>query len=133
MHIHFKEDQSLEELFWPHIRAQLLPRLENIDPHHAVFAIRRALESEYGAVAAVLAAAVAATTKPAPRTKRRRAKGAASRVVKLRICAATEEACEQARRLLEHAIGCRMGQPRAGKNPRYADRQKWFSYGEWEV
>ncbi len=74
-----------------------------------------------------------ATTRPAPRTRRQRAKGAAIRMVKLRICAETEEACETARRLLENATGCRMGRPRAGSNPKYADSQKWFSYGEWEI
>ncbi|HEU4323314.1 MAG TPA: hypothetical protein VFS21_09185 [Roseiflexaceae bacterium] len=73
------------------------------------------------------------TTKPAPRTRRRRAKGAATRVVKLRICAETEADCEAARRLLENATGCRMGKPRAGSNPKYADSQKWLSYGEWEI
>ncbi|HEU4323313.1 MAG TPA: hypothetical protein VFS21_09180 [Roseiflexaceae bacterium] len=68
MKVHFKEGQSLQEQ-WPHIRAQLLPLLDGMDPRHAVYAIRRALEADYGAVAGMLGAAVAAAPSPSRRLR----------------------------------------------------------------
>ncbi len=68
MQVHFKEGVSLQDQ-WPHIRGQLLLQLDGMDPHHAVYAIRRALEADYGAVAGLLGAAVAAAPSPSRRLR----------------------------------------------------------------
>lgn len=51
--------------------------------------------------------------------------------VKVRLQADSEEECEALRRhLLDTHPGLTLGAPRAGTNPRYADDQKWASYGD---
>ena len=54
--------------------------------------------------------------------------------IRLRITAATEAEAEQARRLIQQllaVLNCRMRTPRAGSNPKYAER--WISYGDLEL
>lgn len=56
------------------------------------------------------------------------------RVVKIRIVADCEEDADQARALVEQLLArleCRMQAPREGQNPKYADEQKWMSYGDF--
>jgi hypothetical protein len=54
-------------------------------------------------------------------------------IIKLRLCADNEADAQKARDIVEAALakyGCRLATPRAGRNPKYADAQKVFSYGE---
>lgn len=72
-------------------------------------------------------------TKPARRSPRKLRGGP---IVKLRITADSEAEAEQARQLIEQllaSLNCRMQRPRAGSNPKYADAQKWISYGDIEL
>lgn len=51
--------------------------------------------------------------------------------IKIRLCADDEPSCRQAIDLVETALpNARMQSPRQGSNPKYAEQQKWFSYGE---
>ena len=54
--------------------------------------------------------------------------------IRLRITAATQAEAEQARVLIQQLLAvlkCRMRTPRAGSNPKYAER--WMSYGDFEL
>ena len=56
------------------------------------------------------------------------------RRIRLRISAPTEAEAEQARGLIQQllaVLNCRMRTPRAGSNPKYAER--WISYGDLEL
>lgn len=55
-------------------------------------------------------------------------------VIKIRLCADDEPTCREGIELVEQALpNARMQSPRQGSNPKYADQQKWFAYGELDT
>lgn len=52
-------------------------------------------------------------------------------IIKIRLCTEDEPACRAGIDLVERALlNARMQSPRQGSNPKYAEQQKWFAYGE---
>lgn len=73
-------------------------------------------------------------TRPNPTARPRRSRRSPRRVVNLRIQADSEAECLAACAQITTALpGCTLCKPRPGNNPRYADHQKWFSYGRLEL
>jgi hypothetical protein len=55
-------------------------------------------------------------------------------VIKSRLCTEDEPTCRAGIELVELALpNAWMQSPGQGSNPKYADQQKWFAYGELDT